>query len=236
MPVPLAISIGAQALPFVLSLFNKGPDEIDTQATLRGLIAEFERSLGPAGEEFAQQATRSGAVAGAALSQDVASSIGTAGGGSTGVGRVTRGLAASASSRFAGEGGASARLKVAQLINQLATQALPSALGAQTQTKARTGLDAQITNMLSGLSGVTATEGNPFMNILNRIFKESGPGESPITAEDFAKIANSPLLGLAGSDINARNEQFGQFGGIGNTSQTPFGQFQSPPPLLFGNP
>ncbi len=212
---------GAEILPFVLQLFGKGPEAIDTEATLRGLIEEFQKVLGPVGEGIAQQAVQSGAQAGTALRQDVADSTGRIGGGSAGTTRVNRGLAASAGTRFAGAAGADARFKVAQSITALANQALPAALNAQTQTQARTGADAVINNLLGGLAGVTAADGkNPFRTLIDQILKGSGPGENPFTADDLANLMQSPLVS-------------GFKGGPGGS--TPQGGFQAGNGARFGS-
>lgn len=190
MALATAAKIGAEILPFILAAFAGGPEAVDPQATLRMLIAEFERALGPAGDFAVGQAGRAGAETGAALRQNVTSRVAKVGGGSTGTGAVVSGLVSSASTSESAKGSADARIRIAQIISTLASQSLRSATEAQTLTKPPTGFQ----QFTQGLAGVTAAEGNPFMGILNRILGESEAGESPISAEDFQKIMESPLI------------------------------------------
>ena len=195
MAVPLALQIGAQVAPFALRLFSGSQGAVDPQATLRMLIGEFNRALAPVSEG----AARAGAITGAQLRQDVSSSVGRIGGGSAGTTRVTRGLSASASS----SGAAAGRAAVAQSVAQLAQAALPSAISGQTQVKPPSGFQ----NLLAGLGGITAAEGNPFMGILNNIFKNSESGENPLDAGMLKQIFDRGLLNDSGQNFGTQGSE-----------------------------
>lgn len=187
----LLLTAGAQLLPSILSLFGGGPERLDPEATLRQLIALFQEQLGPAGRGLEAAAASSGARSGAALAQDVASSVGSIGGGAAGATRVTRGLASSASSNRAATGAAQARFQVANAISQLATGALGPTLEGQQGVRPSTGFQ----NILQGLGGITKAEGNPIVKLLEQILNDSEAGESPFTAEDLSNFFRSPLAG-----------------------------------------
>lgn len=158
MPVPLPIALGAEALPFIISLFAGGPERVDPGALLGSLLGQYSDFLAPAVQAGQTAAISAGARSGSALGQDVASSLGRLGGGSAGTTRVARGLASSAASSEALTGGANALLQGSQAAAQLAAQSFPSAIAGAQGTRPSTGFQ----NFAQGLAGATAVGGNPF--------------------------------------------------------------------------
>lgn len=168
MPVPLPLAIGAEALPFIMSLLAGGPERVDPTALLGSLLGQYSDFLRPAVEAGQTAAISAGARTGSALGQDVAAGVGNLGGGAAGTTRVARGLASSAASSEALAGGANALMQGSQAAGQLAAQSLPSAIAGAQGTRPSTGFQ----NFTQGLAGATATGGNPFRSLLGMAFPD----------------------------------------------------------------
>ena len=183
-PWATGAKLGADVLPFVLSLFGdrgKSPED-----SLRDLTKILTETMRPAEQAAVGAAVRQGSNTGSAVRQNMADSVGRIGGGSAGATRAVRSLASSAASNQASQGAADARMRVAQFVTQLATEAAPGFNDRQRPSAFNT--------FLQGLSGVTAAEGNPFRRIVDGLLSDSGPGESPIKFDDIIKVANSPIF------------------------------------------
>jgi len=196
MPVPAAVAIGAKvlpiALPYILALLAGSPDPIDPDAVLKQLLSRFEGFLRPGIEAESRAAIAGGARTGSALAQDVAGSLGSLGGGSTGTGRVTRGLASSAASSEALAGGAAAESRGRQAIAGLAAQAFPSAIQGSTLLEPPN----QFQSFVGALGGMTAAGGNPFMQIASSAFgsKSKGAGGGDAQQQLMKLLQENPEL------------------------------------------
>ena len=168
MPAPAALTVGAELLPFILSIFGGGGgrEERRPEDVLAAILPLMRGQIDPMVLSLIASASRAGAETGAQVESEFRGRVGRAGGGSTGVGRTVRGLASSAASSRSVEGSGQAQ--------QFGQQLLMSALGGMMNLQEPGRRAGFLENFRTMIAQGMVTGGNPFRNLLNAAYGGGG--------------------------------------------------------------